>query len=351
MTGTSLDGIDAALVQITGAGPSLTASVLNHASGPFGPARDTLAALCRGEPATAADIAAARRELADQTAAVMRRAADGASLQFAAVHGQTVYHSPPDSWQMIDAARVAHALGCPTAFDLRGGDVAAGGQGAPVTPLADLVLFGGGPPRAVVNLGGFCNITWLPGDGDVRGRDICPCNHLLDAAARMRLGRPYDEDGRIAGSGQVDDTLLATLTQTLHTQFHGGERSLGTGDECVQWIEHHASTDTPTLLATLAAAIGTFIGTASRHANPHELLIAGGGAHHQPLLAAITSAADRPTMLTAARGVPIEAREAACVAVLAAIDGGGEPTTLPEVTGRRPGPCTSMSWCRPLPDS
>ncbi len=354
MTGTSLDGVDAALVRITGRGRDMQAAVLGHASGPLGGVAEPLAALCQGQALTAAEIVSARRALSDRVAAVMAEAAGEHTPDFAAVHGQTVLHTPPDSWQLIDAARVAHRLRCPTAFDLRGGDLAAGGQGAPVTPLADLVLFGGAQPLAIVNLGGFCNITWLPGGegGDIRGRDICPCNHLLDAAARSTLGVRFDEGGCAAAGGRVDAALHAEISDLLRQCRESG-RSLGSGDECVAWLAgpSASSTDPPTLLASLAAAIGQCIGHAAASEAPAGVLVAGGGAHHRPLFDAISAAAGVPTRPTSARGVPIEAREAAAVAVLAAIDADGQPTTLPEATGRPVGAVTSLSWCLPLQDS
>ena len=109
-------------------------------------------------------------------------------------HGQTVFHAPPASWQLLNAAPIARAVRAPVVFDLRQADLAAGGQGAPITPLADWIMLRAHGPaaagRAIVNLGGFCNVTILPsgaGPEGVRGMDVCPCNHLLDGVARRRV--------------------------------------------------------------------------------------------------------------------------------------------------------------------
>jgi 1,6-anhydro-N-acetylmuramate kinase len=352
MTGTSLDGIDAALVRLTGFGHSATAEVLSHAAAPLGPEVQTLRALAHDEPVTAADIVRARRLLSDRTASVMLEAAGGQTVTLAAVHGQTVLHAPPDSWQLIDAARIATALNCPVASDLRAGDLAAGGAGAPITPLADWVLCRGPQPRAIINLGGFCNITWLPGhDGnieDIRGRDICPCNHLLDAAARTRLHQPFDRGGGTAAGGVADPALVDRLIATI-SPLAAAHRSLGSGDECFEWLSTVADVETAPLLASIAAAIGHVIGRAVRGVD--EVLLAGGGARHIPLCKAIAAAAEVPCHTADAIGVPIEAREAACMAVLAALDADGCPSTLAGVTGRGEHHLVGMQWCRPILNS
>ena len=350
MTGTSLDGIDAAVVAIAGQGLDMRAEVRSHTADSLGPARETLQRLAAGHDVSAGAIAAAAHALSVRTAAVMGKALGDLAADLAGVHGQTVLHAPPCSWQLIDAAVVAEALSCPVASHMRAGDLAAGGQGAPITPLADWILFRNDRRRAIVNLGGFCNITWLPAGGapaDITGRDICVCNQLLDAAALRRLGTAWDAGGRHAAAATADaavvDSLMANLTADDVT------RSLGTGDEAVGWLDEPVAREAPTdtLLASIAGAIGTLIGaTAARDAD--EVLLAGGGAHHRPLVQAITRSAGIPVVPTSDLGIPIEAREAACIAVLAALDRDGIQITLPVVTGRPEGPMIGMQWCQPI---
>ncbi len=114
-------------------------------------------------------------------------------LDLVVAHGQTVYHAPPLSWQLCAPGPIAHALQVPVLCDLRSADIAAGGQGAPITPIADHILFRHArEARAVVNLGGFCNITTLPAGDDatrVRGGDVCACNQVA-GRHRARAGRP-----------------------------------------------------------------------------------------------------------------------------------------------------------------
>ncbi len=350
MTGTSLDGIDAAVVAISGHGLDMRAEVLSHAAGPLGSAEETIRQLTTGGETSAKVIATAVKALSTQTAAVMQQAIGNHRVDFAGVHGQTVLHAPPCSWQLIDAAVIADTLSCPVASQMRGGDLAAGGEGAPITPLADWILFRSNVRRAIVNLGGFCNITWLPAGKDINsiaGRDICVCNQLLDAAAARRLGRNWDVDGQHAAAGVANEAIVNSLMRTLTSD--GPTRSLGTGDESLNWLDESIARDAPSdiLLASMANAIGSTIGTAAA-ANADEIIVAGGGAHHRPLVAAIASATDVPVRPSSDLGIPIEAREAACIAVLAALDRDGIRGTLPAVTGRRDGPMISMQWCQPI---
>jgi 1,6-anhydro-N-acetylmuramate kinase len=241
----------------------------------------------------------------------------------------------------VNAHPVARALGCDVVFDLRGNDLAHGGQGAPLTPLADWVLFRCNAPRAVVNLGGFANVTLLPQDAPdaprvvdaIRGFDVCACNQLLDAAARAVLGASFDAGGAAAARGTRDPDAEASLIARL---TDGGEaRSLGTGDECLGWLHDARGRLRPDdLLASAAAAIGTVIGRAIRAHGASDALLAGGGTRHQPLAESIARAATCPVRSCGDAGIPPEAREAAGWAVLGALAQDGIPVALPAVTGR-----------------
>lgn len=347
MTGTSLDGIDAAVVVVSGQGLAMRVEVVSHAADLLGVAKETLQQLISGECVSTRKIAAAADALSNQTAAVMRKALGDRSIDFAGVHGQTVLHAPPYSWQLINAVAIAEALACPVASNMRGGDLAAGGEGAPITPLADWILFRSDVRRAIVNLGGYCNITWLPPTGigidGIRGRDICVCNQLLDAAAMRRLGSAWDKDGQHAAAGVVDQAVSDALKKRLMGTASG---SLGTGDESLDWLDERPARDTPsdTLLASMAHAIGSVIGAAAAK-DADEVLVAGGGCHHRPLVDAIAGAATIPVVPSSDLGIPIEAREAACIAILAALDRDGISITLPSVTGRHQGPTVGPQWC------
>lgn len=351
MTGTSLDALDVALVRASGEGLAMRVSVEAHATHDLGDLRPRLRAACDGEPMRAGEFASLAREFGALHAEAASRLAAGRAVDLAAIHGQTVFHAPPVSWQLVNPWPVAQALGCPVASDLRGADLALGGQGAPITPLADWVLLRHAEPTAVVNLGGFCNITWLPAEADgpqgVRGADVCPCNHLLDAAARVALREPFDRDGAGARSGTVHPEALADLRALLARASASG-RSLGTGDEAVAWVASRAQTLQPTtLLATVASAIGTQIGI-SATAHARRVVLAGGGARNQAVVAAITAAAGQaPVLPSTDLGLPIETRESAEMAVLGLLAWDGHAITLPAVTRRGPGRTRDGLWCLP----
>ena len=346
MTGTSLDGIDGALVRVRGEGLGLRAEVVRHVSGPLGGVGAGLRRLADGEPMSADEIAGLALGLGAAHVPVIRGVLDGERADLIAVHGQTVFHRPPVSWQLIQPAPIAAAFGCAVVSDLRASDLAAGGEGAPITPLADLVLFGSdAESRAIVNLGGFCNVTLLPAGGgidDVGAADVCACNHVLDGLARRRLGEPFDRDGAVAMAGRPDDRLVSELCALLGAQS-GLKRSLGTGDEVREWIET-ASGEGADVLASACAAVARTI--ADRVGAAERVVLAGGGVKNAALAAALRSACTGEVVPSDELGVPAAAREAAAMAVLGALADDGVPITLPGVTGRDRNCLTAGSWIR-----
>ncbi len=344
MTGTSLDGLDAALVEVNGSGLEMTAGLVRAAERPLGECAAVLRRLAEGEPLSAKAIAEASLQLGQLHAEVASELADGDAVDLVAVHGQTVFHAPPMSWQLINPWPIVMELRCPVVSDLRGADLATGGEGAPITPLADWVLFrGDGRPRWIVNLGGFCNATYLPGDGleGVRGFDICACNQLLDAAARQVLDEPFDRDGAAAMAGVADDASVAELVQMLTGQRSEG-RSLGTGDEGLAWlpakVQMLARND---LMATIATGVGRAIRSVL-DATPGDVILAGGGVRNEALVGAMGT-----TQTSDALGVPIQARESMSMAVLGALAQDGLPITLPAVTRRGESVPSAGSWVFP----
>lgn len=352
MTGTSLDALDVSLVHAVGEGLAMRVQVHAHATSDLGPLRARLRAAAEGTPLRAQEFASLALDFGRLHAHAMAALAGPRRVDLAAIHGQTVFHAPPISWQLVNPWPVAQLLGCPVVSDLRGADLAADGQGAPITPLADWVLFRDARPRVVVNLGGFCNITWLPGASEgpdrIGGADVCACNHLLDAAARAALGQPFDRDGTCATSGTPQPAASAELHALLDRATQAG-RSLGTGDEAVEWVARHAQTAKPSdLLATTAHAVGTHIGATALQRCPSagELVLAGGGARNRALCRAIAVGARHvPVRSSAEFGVPIESRESAEMAVLGLLAQDGVAITLPAVTHRRTGAARDGLWC------
>jgi 1,6-anhydro-N-acetylmuramate kinase len=380
MTGTSIDSIDAALVEISGRGLEMTARFIRGASAPLGDLAPRLRHLADQHPMTAGDIAALSRDFSLAHIPVIREAAADATPDLISIHGQTVFHQPPNSWQMLTPAVIAREIGVPIVFDLRAGDLAAGGQGAPITPIADWIWFrhlqaSGGACIAVVNLGGFCNVTrlfaepsdprfieWMataiervggPGTAErlrdkspnkITGSDLCPCNHLLDAIARRLLSAPYDEDGRRASMGEPVQEAQEDLEGVL-VSLRRSDRSLGTGDETGEWISRWRARCRPEdLAATACESIATMI---AREVQASLVLLAGGGLKNRALRSAIESCCSCRVQCTDDVGLPADYREAACFAILGALCQDRIPITLPQVTHVPSPPPISGTWVLP----
>jgi len=358
MTGTSIDGLDVSLVEIEGEGLAMRARVVRSLSRGLGEVGPRLRAIAEQKPVTAGEVAAVSRDFALLHAAAILDLLAGEKADLVCVHGQTVFHKPPLSWQLMQPAPIAAAVGCPVVYDLRQADLAAGGQGAPITPIADWVLFRNLPgPVAVVNLGGFCNLTLLPQSPDeassdpasevagILALDVCACNQLLDEIARKLLYIPFDEGGNAALSGHVHAEALTDLHGILRAQSMS-KRSLGTGDELGEWISRYrAHVSGPDLAATACEAIGQTIADVL-DGRVSLVLAAGGGLRNQALMRAIHSCGSARVKPTDEQGVPAAYREAVCFAVLGALCQDRVPITIPAVTGVAKAP-VSGAWVYP----
>jgi anhydro-N-acetylmuramic acid kinase len=344
MTGTSLDAIDVAALAVDGHGHDLRIQIESQAMLPLGDVGVRLRRLAEQQPMTAAEIAKVTHDFALLHVDAIKEACGRKKPDLIAVHGQTVFHQPPVSWQLLNPAPIAWAMNTNVVYDLRGMDLAAGGQGAPITPLADWVMYRhDGERRSIINLGGFCNLTRLPAHGEVRhldGGDVCACNQLLDRMARALLDQPFDRDGRTALSGEVDGDAKADLVRLLTKQADGG-RSLGTGDELGEWAERHALEDVGSTLRTACAAIAEVIVMKARPAD--RLVLAGGGVRNKALVEEIRARADVPVSLSDDLGIGATLREAAAMAVLGALCEDVIPITIPRITGVSQAPL-SGSW-------
>lgn len=347
MTGTSLDGLDVALVRVRGRGREMHAEFVRGGSFEIGGCGGTLRRLAGREPVSARDIAAAARTFALAHAEAVLGVCGGRRPDLVAVHGQTVVHEPPISWQLLNPAPIALVVGSPVVFDLRAADLARGGQGAPITPFADWIFFRDQEAGlAVVNLGGFANATILPGGEveHVRGFDICACNQVLDCIARGTLERPFDEDGAMALGGRAHAVAAGELGGILEAQRRG-RRSLGTGDEGLGWVERwRGRIPGPDLAASACEAIGTTI--AGSVGAVERIALAGGGAKNRALVGAISAASRAEVVMTDSLGLPGTYREAAAMAVLGALCQDRVPITLPGVTGvGAPAPISGAWMC------
>jgi len=371
MTGTSIDGIDLALMEIRGHGLAMEARFVRGRSAELGELAPRLRAAATQEPGPASFFAQLALDLGRLHARESLMLAEREPIDLVVLHGQTVHHAPPVSWQLINPFPIAAALRCAVISDLRQADLAAGGQGAPITPLADWVLFRSHLRRVILNLGGFANATAIPpepangrstddrgpkarraetqGDarseaqgvandaiGEIRGADLCACNQLLDRAARRVLHTPFDLDGVAALAGRVDESSRMELERTLDAQRRAG-RSLGTGDEAFAWVDRAADSLAPNdLMATAVSAIGAVVarGVLALASSPEEVILAGGGSRNRALQQAIGSHLPCPLRTTDELGIPIDMREAAEMAVLGTLATDGVSISLPAVTGR-----------------
>jgi anhydro-N-acetylmuramic acid kinase len=364
LSGTSLDGVDALILSVDGASEaSLRWEVLGFLSDPYSDAeRNRIAqAIASGG---VRDVTLLARDLGLRFAAVFRALLEETGVsprEVAAIgsHGQTLWHEPPvgeargATFQVGDPATIAEATGCAVVSDFRARDMAAGGQGAPLVPWADWALLRRkGIGRALQNLGGMGNVTFLPAHGHiegVRGFDTGPGVALLDGAARRASGgaEPWDFDGRRAARGRVDARLL---TQLLADPFFvlppprstGRERFGETRlDEIVRTTAPRSPEDWDDLLATLVALTARSIQRAYHDFLPRggvdEVVLTGGGAHNPSLVGAIAEALSPLPVRSGAEalGLDPDAREAAAFALLAWAHLKGIPANVPAATGAR----------------
>lgn len=329
MTGTSMDGVDAVAVLIEGQGLELTASFLEIASIPFDGIRDDLRKLSKYEEMHSGELALS---IGERTRDAIK-ALNINNIDLIALHGQTIYHQPPKTIQLINPNPVIEAFDCTVLNQPRLMDVELGGEGAPITPLADWIMFREKKRNvAIVNLGGFCNITMLPAQGyygeirSIQGFDVCCCNLLLDAIARERIGKPFDKDGELASKGDMDEDVYGELLTLLSAQHHG-KQSLGHLDDIGQQLSTWNGVPSETFAATACAAIGDCISNSIGDADC--VYLAGGGCHNKSLASHI-----RHNGTVADLGVPVQAREGMAMAILGAMHQDGVSITLPQVTGR-----------------
>jgi anhydro-N-acetylmuramic acid kinase len=339
MSGTSADGIDLAAIEVE-PGSSGGVRFLAHRHLPY-PAslRERVLRVASDEPLAISDVARLHAALGDAYAAAA--SAFVATLprrpEVIALHGQTVAHLPAEhaTLQIGDASRVARATDVPTVADFRSADVAAGGEGAPLVPFADHVLFASRAPIAVLNVGGIANLTLIPSvsPDDVIAFDTGPGNMTSDAIA-SRAGEAFDRDGRRARSGHVNDAALEAALR--HTYFRRrAPKSTGReefGAPFAAGIVDRVSADG----GSLDDAIATAVAVTPRGTTWSALAVAGGGARNPALMDALARAvAPLRVVRTDELGVPSEAREAIAFAILGAYRLRDLPNTLPRATGAR----------------
>ena len=336
MSGTSLDGVDVALIETDGEriaafGPSLTVpyadEVRRTIRAVFGAEQPSQATRAAEDAVTAAHVAAVRRWSSEQ-------GVDLSTLDLVGFHGQTITHRPERrfTWQIGDGAALAQALGVRVVNDLRTADVAAGGQGAPLVPVYHAALAANLPrPLAVVNVGGVGNVTWIGADGALLAFDTGPGNGPIDDWCARRAGQRFDADGALAALGKVDRTRLEHFSE--HRYFvRTPPKSLDRGDFTDSWAEGLSVADGA---ATLTWGTARAVARAARHfpAPVVQWVIAGGGAHNPTLLKAIAEETKGKVVTADSLGWNGDAIEAQAFAFMAARSLRGRPISFPGTTG------------------
>ncbi|HTQ76384.1 MAG TPA: anhydro-N-acetylmuramic acid kinase [Burkholderiales bacterium] len=344
MSGTSLDGVDAVLADLSTTRPRLLADAYR----PFGESlRAELLALNTAGADELARAALAGNALAavyaEATRDVLASAkADAAQVRAVGCHGQTVRHRPERGYtiQLGNAALLAELAGIAVVSDFRSRDVAAGGQGAPLVPAFHAAVFADpGEARAALNLGGIANLTILPRSGAVRGFDCGPGNCLLDLWARRHLGAPYDDAGQWGATGAVMPDLLARM---LAEPYFAAPPPKSTGRDLFHagWLEAmlHGGEEPRDVQATLLELTAHSASQALLSVAPESrrVIVCGGGAHNLALMRRLESLlAPRPVQPSTPYGLAPGQVEAAAFAWMAKQALDGLASSLASVTGAR----------------
>jgi anhydro-N-acetylmuramic acid kinase len=359
MSGTSADGVDAVLAEFRGHPRRPRWRLLERASLPYPAAlAEALIAAGQGQPLSAAGVLELAEAVTEAQAAVARACDPGRLAELVGCHGQTLWHRPPcgerrgASWQLLQAPLLAALLRRPVVCDFRAADLALGGQGAPLVPLADAALIGStGGWRAVLNLGGIANLTLIPPQRGidrlqpVRGWDCGPANTLVDlAVARFSSGQQrFDADGAWARRGRICEPLIERWLQEPYVQQEPpkstGRELFGQADLEQRLAEldgagHGEAADALANLTGFSAAVVAHELGRGPWPRPVELLVAGGGARNGLLIEQLRRRC-RGTALRplAELGIGDTDREALAFALLAWWHVRGVSGNAPAITG------------------
>jgi anhydro-N-acetylmuramic acid kinase len=351
MSGTSLDGVDAALVQIDGFGESTRARLLAFEMTPFTDEERRRITAITG----ASGVCEASFFLGERFARAALEVIDKAGLRPADVdligsHGQTIWHAPPSSkpalaastLQIGEPAVIAARTGVVTVGDFRVADVALGGEGAPLVPYVDWLLHRQpGRVRALQNIGGIANVTAVTERLDeLVAFDNGPGNMMIDALARAASdgAEAFDRDGTLSARGRILDDVLAELLDDEYLRRpppkSTGRERYGFAD---QLIVRHRDRDRFDLLATVVAFTAHAIARSYAAFLPRvdEVLVSGGGAHNVTLLRTLANLVAPTPVRRFDEGYTVDAKEAVAFAVLAVQAIHARPANVVQVTGAR----------------
>ncbi len=347
MSGTSLDGIDVAMIETDGRDRVIPGAALTY---PYPPRfRENLRSVLGGV-GPVADVEEELTRLHAEAVENFLRQHSGNAAEVVGFHGHTILHCPAErrTWQIGDGALLAHRLGLDVVADFRSADVAAGGEGAPLAPLFHAALAAALPkPVAVLNIGGVANVTWIGGPGEILAFDTGPGNALIDDWVCRHTGAPADIDGALARAGavsaaHVENFLAGSYFDRLPPKSLDRDafrRDLPTGLS----LEDGAAT----LTEMTAAAIA--VGTRHFPAPAEQWLVTGGGRHNPALIEALgrrLNVAVRPVEAVGWHGDALEAQAFAYLAVRSLE---GLPLSLPSTTGVPEPTCGGRLFKAPRP--
>lgn len=348
MSGTSADGVTAALVRFTGR----QAAVLRCLTVPY--PKSLQRRVLSARTLTVPELSRLNHELGSAFASAALLVLRGVrGVNVIGSHGQTVWHgpgeTPPNTLQLAEPAIIAERTGIPVVADFRPRDMAAGGQGAPLTPAFDEYFFSRGPLKALQNIGGIANVS-VVGEGRCEAAfDNGPGNCLMDAAVRLATaGRQVlDSGGRLAARGAPDERLLARLLSDPYFR-KAPPKSLERSQISEKYLKKHfraisprGAKRLPDVLATLNLFTARSIADSYRRfILPRralaEVIVSGGGARNTTLMRNLASELHPLRLSTSDRyGLPVEAKEAACFAWLALRALQGMTNNCPAATGAR----------------
>lgn len=351
ISGTSVDAIEAAAVELRLEGEEVRATLVRHASVPYEPAlRDRVLATLPPQGTSVDEIARLDTLIGQAFAEVaydLAGEAFGGAVDVVCSHGQTAYHwvegaKALGTLQIGQPAWIAERTGATVVADLRSRDVAAGGQGAPFASLIDVLLLGRHPNevRAALNLGGISNATIVGPDHEPVAFDIGPANALLDAAIYQGTGgaETYDDHGARAARGRVDERLLASL---LDEPYYRLAAPKSTGKELfhLDYVKEHLDGEVVSLddlLATLTTLTAVTVADALRPYGVREVYASGGGTRNEFLMATIAQClGDVGLIPFDVLGLPEAAKEAVLFALIGFLSVNGLPGSIASCTGAR----------------
>jgi anhydro-N-acetylmuramic acid kinase len=273
---------------------------------------------------------------------------NASNLAAIADHGQTLYHDPPSTIQWLDPALIAADVGCAVISDFRRADCAAGGQGAPLVPFADYILFRHPTKnRVLLNIGGIANITWLKAGGkleDVIAFDTGPGNCVIDQLMRRaRMGEGIDRDGELSLRGTASFPVSFLAIRLWKDVFKKPPKSADVPEMIRAFdsaiLQLSGPKDLSDRLATACQMSGLGLELAFHHlpARPDEVIAAGGGIKNPALVREIEESIKLRLIPAENFGVPSTAKEALAFALLGAATLDGVPSNVPSVTGAKRG--------------